>query len=116
MIAEMMADMRAEYERREEALHREIARLTAERDDALARVVPTPPPRRCAACGAAVTILALAVALLLPTQPAQVDTECALRLSACGDEVQAMRESMVVVDTGEDYVCDLEGEGGYGEQ
>jgi len=94
MIAEMMADMRAEYERREEALHREIARLTAERDDANARFV------------------ALAVALLLPTQPAHVDTECALRLSACGDEVQAMRESMVVVDTGED-VCELEGEDGY---
>lgn len=94
MIAEMMADMRAEYERREEALHREIARLTAERDDANARVV------------------ALAVALLLPTRPAHVDTECALRLSACGDEVQAMRESMVVVDTGED-VCELEGEDGY---
>lgn len=111
MIAEMMADMRAEYERREEALHREIARLVAERDAALARAVP--PPRRCAACGAAVAFLALVVAVLLPARP---DIECASRLSACGDELQAMRESMVMLDTGEDYVCELEGEGGHGEQ
>ena len=116
MIAEMMADMRAEYERREEVLHREIARLTAERDEALACAVPPPASRRCAACGAAATLLALLIVLLLPTRTTQVDVECASRLSACGDEIQAMREGMVVVDTGEDYVCDLEGEGGYGEQ
>lgn len=116
MIAEMMADMRAEYERREEVLRREIARLTLERDEALARTLPPSPQPRCITCGVAVALLALLVALVLPTRPAQVDVECASRLSACGDELQAMRESMVVVDTGEDYVCDLEGEGGYGEQ
>lgn len=115
MIAEMMADMRAEYERREEALHREIARLTTERDDALARAQAPAKPSRCKACGAAVALLALLVAALLPAQRPQVDADCAARLSACGDEVRAMRDSLVVADLG-DYaedVCDMEGVGGY---
>lgn len=115
MIAEMMQDMRAEYERREEALHREIARLRTERDDALSRAQAPAKPARCKACGAAVALLALLVAALLPAQRSQTDAECAARLSACGDEVQAMRDSLVVADLG-DYaedVCDLEGVGGY---
>lgn len=102
MIAEMMSDMRAEYERREEALHREIARLTLERDDALARTLPPSPQPRCITCGVAVALLALLVALLLPGQPPpQVDVECPARLEACWDEVHAL----VAV---EGDVCELE--------
>lgn len=113
MIAEMMADMREEYERREERLRAEIARLTAERDDAIARASAPAPARRCVTCGAAVAFLALVVAVLLPTQVPRRDVECEAALTACRNDVQVMRESVAVSDTDEDYVCELEGEGGH---